>query len=140
MDMLIEIYQQFGFYKERLISITKKGKSGAEEINRMMHNLRNNPPHKIGGSNLTTLVDYKYGTQKDMTTGKEEKVDFPSSNVLQFLTEDGTKISARPSGTEPKIKFYFSVKGRLDKKDEYDNVLRHLDSKIDGIIQELELE
>ncbi len=139
MDMLMDIYEQFGFYKERLISITRKGRSGAEEIERMMHNLRNNPPRSIGGSPLTAIYDYKYSTQKDMSTGKESPIDFPKSNVLQFMTVDGTKVSARPSGTEPKIKFYFSVKGTLNKKEDHDRVLQALEKKIDGIIDELQL-
>jgi phosphoglucomutase len=140
MDMLMELYQQFGFYRERMISITKKGISGADEIQQMMADLRTKPPRELGGSVLTTQIDYEASVKKDMKSGKDTAIDFPKSNVLQFLTEDGAKISARPSGTEPKIKFYFSVKGKLASKSEYDKSLTALDNKIDRIIQELNLE
>ena len=140
MDMLIELYQQFGFYKERMISITKKGKSGADEIQKMMVDLRNNPPKDIAGSPLSRLIDYQSSVEKNMETGKEQNISFPESNVLQFLTSDGTKISARPSGTEPKIKFYFGVKGTLQSKSNFDKSHTALDSKIDRIIRELKLE
>ncbi len=138
-DLLAEIYQKFGFYKESLISITKKGKSGAEEIQEMMKNLRENPPFELGGSKVVKLIDYQSGVEKDLIKVKEKKIDFPSSNVLQFLTEDGSKISARPSGTEPKIKFYFSVKGKLNDPAEFDATLEAMDKKINKIIEELNL-
>jgi phosphoglucomutase len=140
MDMLMELYQRFGFYRERMISITKKGISGAEEIRKMMADLRTKPPRELGGSVLTRLIDYEASVERDMKSGNETAIDYPKSNVLQFLTADGTKISARPSGTEPKIKFYFSVKGKLQSKSEYDESLAALDDKIDRIIQELNLE
>ncbi len=140
MDMLIELYQRFGFYKERLISITKKGKSGADEIQKMMTGLRSNPPRELGGSPLTRLIDYQSLTKKDIKTGKEHRIDFPKSNVLQFMTADGSKVSARPSGTEPKIKFYFSVKGKLSSKTDFDMIWAALDEKIDRIIHELKLD
>src|SRR5690606_19114283 len=98
-DMLLEMYQRFGFYKEKLISVTKKGKKGAEEIQHMMADLRSNPPQQIAGSRLVKLVDYQHGTSLDLEQGKESSIDYPKSNVLQFFTEDGSKISARPSGT-----------------------------------------
>lgn len=139
MDMLMDIYQQFGFYKERLISITRKGKEGAEEIRKMMKSLRNNPPSEISGSALVKIIDYQSLVEKDLSSGRENKIDFPKSNVLQFLTQDGTKISARPSGTEPKIKFYFSVREALKNKSDFDIVLTRLDSKINKIIQDLDL-
>lgn len=138
-DLLIEVYKEFGCYKESLISITKKGKSGAEEIEEMMKNLRANPPKTLQGSPVTKLFDYQLQQETDLLTGKKEKLDFPQSNVLQFITEDGTKVSARPSGTEPKIKFYFSVKAPLASADAYDQVLAQLDEKIEKIIQELSL-
>jgi len=138
-DLLTEIYQKFGFYKESLLSITKKGKSGAEEIQAMMKDLRNNPPANLGGSKVSAMIDYQSGIKKDLVSGKESKIDFPTSNVLQFFTNDGSKISARPSGTEPKIKFYFSVKGELKKKDQFDSTLKELDQKIEKIIKELKL-
>jgi phosphoglucomutase len=139
MDMLMELYEQFSFYLERLISITRKGKSGAEEIEQMMAGLRKNPPRELGGSPVVRMIDYKASIEKDLTAGNEKAIDYPKSNVLQFLTEDGTKVSARPSGTEPKIKFYFSVKGNLDSRSAYDRTLALLDEKIDRIIGELKL-
>jgi phosphoglucomutase len=139
MDLLIDLYQQFGFYKERLISITKKGKSGADEIQAMMAGLRTDPPGELGGSPLVRMIDYQSSVETDLNTGKEQKIDFPKSNVLQFLTSDGSKVSARPSGTEPKIKFYFSIKGKLDRKEDFDATWASLDEKTDRIIRELGL-
>ena len=138
-DMLLEMYQRFGFYKERLISVTKKGKKGAEEIQHMMQELRSNPPQQIAGSNLVKLIDYQQGTSLNLKEGREEKVDFPKSNVLQFFTEDGSKISARPSGTEPKIKFYISVNTQLPSAADYEDKNRELDAKIDQIIEDMQL-
>ena len=137
MEMLMEIYEQFGFYRERLVSITRKGKSGAEEIQQMMVDLRKDPPSVLAGSKLTRIIDYKSGVEKDVASGKEKEIDYPGSNVLQFFTEDGTKVSARPSGTEPKIKFYFSVKGRLEDKSAYDEAFKKLEGKIDAVIRDL---
>ncbi len=138
-DLLAEIYSKFGFYKESLISITKKGKTGAEEIQAMMKEMRENPPVELGGSKVENLIDYKEGMEKDLINGSTSKIPFPSSNVLQFITEDGSKISARPSGTEPKIKFYFSVKGSLTDKSSFDATLKQLDRKIETIVKELKL-
>lgn len=138
-DMLLEMYDSFGLYKEKLISITKKGKTGAEEIENMMLNLRSNPPKSLNGSLLVKTIDYKEGVSKNLITGETSSIDFPSSNVLQFFTEDGCKISARPSGTEPKIKFYFSVNKALSDKSKFDLHLGELDNKIDAIINELNL-
>jgi phosphoglucomutase len=138
-DLLIEIYKEFGFYKESLLSITRKGKTGAEEIQEMMKNLRANPPKTIQGSPVIDLFDYQSSESTNLATGEKKPLDFPKSNVLQFTTEDGTKVSARPSGTEPKIKFYFSVKAPLASADEYDAVEAQLDMKIEGIVSELKL-
>jgi phosphoglucomutase len=138
-DLLIEIYKEFGFYKESLLSITRKGKTGAEEIQEMMKNLRANPPKTIQGSPVIDLFDYQSSESTNLATGEKKPLDFPKSNVLQFTTEDGTKVSARPSGTEPKIKFYFSVKAPLASADEYDAVEAQLDMKIKGIVSELKL-
>lgn len=138
-DLLVEIYKEFGCYKEGLLSITRKGKSGAEEIEEMMRNIRANPPKTIQGSPVTKLYDYQLSEVTDLATGKKDTLDFPQSNVLQFTTEDGTKVSARPSGTEPKIKFYFSVKAPLKSASEYDQVQKQLDEKIHRIIEELSL-
>jgi phosphoglucomutase len=138
-DQLIEIYQKYGFYKEGLISLTKKGKAGAEEIQAMMAELRANPPKTINGSVVTHLLDYKSGKSKDLATGLESDLDLDSSNVLQFLTADGSKISARPSGTEPKIKFYFGVVEPLNSPGDFDKVSAELDTKIKAIIADLKL-
>ncbi|WP_258104058.1 phospho-sugar mutase [Marinoscillum sp. MHG1-6] len=136
-DTLEKIHREFGLYQESLKSITKKGKSGAEEINEMMANFRNNPPQTLAGSPVVELIDYKSSTSKNPTNGTETKIDFPSSNVLQFLTADETKVSVRPSGTEPKIKFYFSVKGELSSTEDYENAKQLLKNKTNKIIEEL---
>lgn len=136
-DMLRDIYVQNGFYKEKLISITKKGRSGAEEIAKMMKDLRENPPKQLGGSKLTKLKDYAAATEKDINTGNSSAINLPKENVLQFLTEDGTLISARPSGTEPKIKFYISTNEKLNSRESFDEVDKALDKKIDSIIKDL---
>ncbi|NJN25040.1 MAG: phospho-sugar mutase [Cyclobacteriaceae bacterium] len=138
-DLLVEVYKEFGFYKESLHSITRKGKSGAEEIEAMMKNMRQNPPQTIHGSPVLKVYDYLSGEVKDVKSGKVSKLDFPKSNVLQYTTEDGTKISARPSGTEPKIKFYFSVKEALKSANDFDQVQESLNTKIENIIEELSL-
>lgn len=138
-DFLIEMYERFGFYKERLISITKKGKTGAEEIQEMMIKMRNNPPTTINHSKLIKIIDYQSSIAKDLVKNAEEKIDLPKSNVLQYFTEDDSKISARPSGTEPKIKFYFSVNEALHNKDEFYQVEQTLEKRIDDIIQDLNL-
>ncbi len=138
-EVLMEIYQQYGMYQEYLVSITKKGKTGAEEIQAMMANMRATPPTQLAGSAVESVIDYQSGLMKNLKSGNEETIDFPKSNVLQYLTEDGTKISARPSGTEPKIKFYFSVKTGLNSASEYDNQLNTLKAKVDTIKKELNL-
>jgi phosphoglucomutase len=138
-DLLIEIFKQFGFYKEDMISITKKGKTGAEEIQEMMAGYRNNPPKSIAGSDVLKIMDYKESTILDLQTGEKQPILMEKSNVLQFLTADGSKISARPSGTEPKIKFYFSVNETLGQSSEYNNVEKKLDEKIEKIIKDLRL-
>lgn len=138
-DMMRDMYVKYGFYKEKLISITKKGMSGAEDIQKMMKDLRENPPKELGGSKLSKMKDYAVASEKDLSTGKSSTIDLPKENVLQFLTEDGTLVSARPSGTEPKIKFYFSVNGKLNSKEDFDKVDKELEQKIDKIIGELKL-
>ncbi len=136
-DFLAEMYQQFGFYKEHLVSLTKKGKSGVEEIQTMMHKLRENPPRDINGERVVTLIDYNEGLERDLVMNNEKVLDFPKSNVLQFITEKGTKISARPSGTEPKIKFYISVNESLSGADKYEEVENLLNEKIKTVQQSL---
>jgi phosphoglucomutase len=138
-DLLIHIYQELGFYKEHLISITKKGKTGAEEIQKMMVDYRRNPPANINNSKVVEIRDYLALREKDLVTGKEKVIDLPKSNVLQFFLEDGSRISVRPSGTEPKIKYYFSVKENLGGKEEYDHKDVILTKKIRDIITSMKL-
>lgn len=138
-DVLVDIYKEYGFYKEGLLSVVRKGKSGAEEIQQMMKDYRENPPKEINGSKVICLKDYKLHESTDLITGKKETIDLPASNVLQFFTEDGNKITVRPSGTEPKIKFYFSVKGSLNDKADFDRVNNELDAKIEAIKKSMNL-
>lgn len=138
-DLLEEIYSQFGMYQEDLVSLTKKGKSGAEEIQSMMHQFRNNTPDALAGSNIEWLIDYQNSTAKNLLTGQVDQIDFPSSNVLQFITEDGSKISMRPSGTEPKIKFYMSVRSDSDSDRSFEDEKSGLQNKISKIKEELDL-
>jgi phosphoglucomutase len=138
-DKMIELYIQYGFYYENLISITKKGMNGQKEIAAMMEGYRSNPPANINGSAVVTLLDYQLQTGKNLITGETWNIPLPKSNVLQFITADGSKISARPSGTEPKIKFYFSVKTNLNSKDEFDAKQIELENRINGIISSMNL-
>ncbi|HWH64006.1 MAG TPA: phospho-sugar mutase [Ginsengibacter sp.] len=139
-NKLIELYVKYGFYKEDLISITKKGMNGSKEIADMMEGYRNNPPHEIAGSSVVELYDYEAQLIKNLKTGESKKIDLPKSNVLQFITEDGSKISARPSGTEPKIKFYFSVNMPLKSAAEFESVNQKLEAKIKEIISSMDLQ
>jgi phosphoglucomutase len=136
---LIELYVEYGFYYEKLISLTKKGMNGSKEIADMMQGYRDNPPKEIAGSKVVEFLDYQLQTNKNLTTGETTKITLPKSNVLQFITEDGSKISARPSGTEPKIKFYFSVNMPLKSIDDFDKTKKLLDGKIDHIISSMNL-
>ncbi|MDP3358741.1 MAG: phospho-sugar mutase [Lutibacter sp.] len=136
---LLQIYADNHFYKEHLISIVKKGMDGADQIKQMMVDLRENPFTIIDGSKVNYLFDYQASTRKNLLTGEVKNIDIPKSNVLIYHTEDGTKIAARPSGTEPKIKFYFSVKGKLDVIENAKKVETELDAKIQRIIAELKL-
>ncbi|MEQ8470792.1 MAG: phospho-sugar mutase [Marinoscillum sp.] len=138
-ELLKTIHHEFGLFQESLTSITKKGKSGAEEITKMMVGYREDPPKILAGSPVTTLIDYKSGESTDLKSGNRTKIDFPSSNVLQFITEDGSKISVRPSGTEPKIKFYFSVNTNLESLDQYDAIVSKLREKTNKITEDLGL-
>ena len=113
-EMLCDIYREFGLYKEKLVSLTKKGISGTEEIKAMMARFRTTPPTMIGDEKVVEIRDYKTLEAKDLITGKVTPINLPKSDVLQFFTENGSKISIRPSGTEPKIKFYFSMKGKIE--------------------------
>ncbi len=136
-EALLDTYVQYGFYKEKLISLTKKGKTGAEEIKAMMETYRTNPPAKLGGSKVITLKDYEKGIETDLTSNTTKPLEFPASDVLQFITEDGSIISARPSGTEPKIKFYCSVNGKLANTAAYAETDKQLDEKISAIMKDL---
>ncbi len=136
-DGLIDLYLEYGIYKEKLIAITKKGKSGAEEIKAMMDRYRSAPPTTLGGAKVATIKDYKSSVSTDVQTGETSKIDLPSSNVLQFFTEDGSIISARPSGTEPKIKFYCSVNDSLADRASFKATEKGLDEKIDKIMGDL---
>lgn len=134
---LINLYVDFGFYKEHLVSLTKKGIEGVSEINQMMVNLRENPLKELGGERVVMVEDYKNSTAKNLFTGETENLTIPKSDVLIYYTEEGSKIAARPSGTEPKIKFYVSVNGDLLTKEQAPEVESYLDLKIQNIIQDL---
>ena len=136
-EKMIDLYVQYGFYKEKLISITKKGMDGQQQIAAMMEGYRNNPPKTINGSPVVKLLDYELRKGANPQTGEEWAINLPKSNVLQFILEDGTSISARPSGTEPKIKFYFSVNDKLNSAAEYDKVDAALDNKIQSVIKDM---
>ncbi|MCU0449519.1 MAG: phospho-sugar mutase [Bernardetiaceae bacterium] len=138
-QMLIDNYLKYGFYYESLVSLTKKGKAGAEEIKAMMTNWRANPPRTINGQAVTRLLDYQNQVERDLLAGTEKPIALPKSDVLQFYTADGTKISARPSGTEPKIKFYFSVHAPLASADQFAATEAQLKARIAAIVDELDL-
>jgi phosphoglucomutase len=138
-DKMIELYIQYGFYYEQLISITKKGMNGQKEIATMMEGYRTSPPQTIDGSAVVEMLDYETQTGKNLLSGETWQLQLPKSNVLQFITADGSKISARPSGTEPKIKFYFSVHTTLASKEAYDRTFVGLDQKIQRIIKDMSL-
>jgi phosphoglucomutase len=138
-ELLVEMYTEFGLYKEKLKSVTMKGKAGAEEIHAMMVGYRNNPPKEIAGQRVVEIRDYL--TQKIHCIKEDtfQKIKQPKSDVIQFFLEDGSKITVRPSGTEPKIKFYFGVKAALEGKEDFDKVNNELDLKVDQIISALNI-
>ena len=136
---LVDLYVQHGCYKEHLISIKKKGMNGQQEIAQMMESYRSNPPKTLAGMEVSQLLDYQQQVATNLKTGSKSPIQLPKSNVLQFLLEDGSKASARPSGTEPKIKFYFSVNALLASADQYEQVEKELDEKIQKIIKDLSL-
>ena len=136
-ETLLKLYTKHSFYKERLVSFTKKGMDGAAQIKKIMIDLRKNPLTHIDGSKVTFVNDYDASTEKNMITGEEKSIHLPKSNVLIYHTEDGTKVAARPSGTEPKIKFYFSVQSQLDIIENAKAKEQELDKKIDRIITEM---
>lgn len=134
---MLDMYEHYGFYKEKLVSITKKGKTGAEEIKALMERFRTNTPSSLGGSRVVRLKDYELGMETDLLTGSEKTLNYPKSDVLQFITADACIISARPSGTEPKIKFYCSVKTDLPDKNEFSKKDKLLEEKIESIMKDL---
>lgn len=136
-EALVDMYVEHGFFRERLVSVTKKGKAGAEEIQQMMVEFRSNPPATLGGSTVIILKDYQSQEIKHLGSGEIEPTNLPGSNVLQFITEDGSIISARPSGTEPKIKFYCSVNTDLESREHYDAKSIEMEQKIDQILVDL---
>ncbi|MDO6597044.1 phospho-sugar mutase [Oceanihabitans sp. 2_MG-2023] len=136
---LIKLYVKHGMYKEHLISLTKKGIEGAQEIKQMMIDARENPLKEVNGSKVTKIEDYQLSTTKDVISGKETTIDVPKSNVLIYYTEDGSKIALRPSGTEPKIKFYISVNTSLDNVSAFEATEQKLKNKIEAIIKDLQL-
>ena len=137
-NALLDMYVEYGLYKEDLVSLTKKGKSGAEEIKAMMVKFRENPPATLGGSKVSVLKDYELSQETDLNTGKVTKLNYPTSDVLQFITEDGSIVSARPSGTEPKIKFYCSVNAPLGDKKDFAKVNEELGDKIKAVMADLQ--
>ena len=136
-DVLAEIYEKYNFYSESLVSLVRKGMKGAEEIEELMRGFRNNPPLSIAGSKLIMIKDYQSSEIHNLVSGEKDRIYLPKSNVLQFFLEDGSKISIRPSGTEPKIKFYFSVKNELNSKLDYKKVENVLRKKLDLIVETL---
>jgi len=136
-DKLIDIYVKYGLYREHLVSITKKGMDGQQQIADMMERYRNAPPSQLNGSGVTHLLDYEKRVSRNLIDGSTEDILLPKSNVLQFILADGSKISARPSGTEPKIKFYFSVQSPLSDRSAFDSAWKALEEKIQNIIKDL---
>jgi len=138
-DILIDIHLKFSFYLESLINVVRKGKSGAEEIQQMMAGFRANPPEYINDSRVMMVHDYQEQVSFNIATGNRTQIDLPKSNVIQFLLEDGSKISVRPSGTEPKIKFYFSVFENLEKREDYMRIKALLEERIVNLKKDLKL-
>ena len=138
-DLLVDIWIAHGMYRERLVNIVRKGKEGADEIREMMTGYRTTPPAEIAGKKVVQINDYETGLITDLLTGKNEPTGLAKSNVLQFFLEDGSKISVRPSGTEPKIKFYFSVNATIIGRVEFENVKAQLERQIDDIINSMKL-
>ena len=138
-EKMIDLYMEYGFYKERLISIVKKGMDGQQQIAKMMERYRNNPPASINDVAVMQILDYELQKGKNIDTNEEWPIEIPKSNVLQFILADGSSISARPSGTEPKIKFYFSVHDTLEKAEDFDKMDKKLEEKIQKLIEGLSL-
>lgn len=132
-NLLIDVYLEFGFYKESLLSVTKKGKEGSEEITRMMENFRSNPPAELDSSTVVFVKDYKNNTVKNTATNEVSETGLPSSNVMQFVCDNGTVVTVRPSGTEPKIKFYFSINGKLEYRENFDALNDVLNARLEAL-------
>ena len=138
LQLLQEIYIKYGFSREAGISVVRTGKAGAEEIQAMMKNFRANPPKQLGGSPVVTIKDYDSLNLTTLPSGEVTKLDMPvTSNVLQYFTADGSKVSIRPSGTEPKIKFYIEVKGKMESAADYDKAINEANAKIEEVKKDL---
>ena len=138
-DELLKLYVEHGFYKEKLVSLTKKGIEGAEEIKQMMIDARENPVKVINGSKVLKFEDYDLSISKNMITGEVTNIDIPKSNVLIYYTEDGSQVALRPSGTEPKIKFYVSVNAALNHVDDFKNMETKLDANAEALLKDMKL-
>jgi phosphoglucomutase len=136
-DWLLNMYVEFGCYQESLVNLVRKGAEGEQQIKEMMQKFRNNPPTIIAGQKVIRVLDYKTSQEKDLVNGQTNALRLPPSDVLQFYTEDGSKISVRPSGTEPKIKFYISVNAKLKSKDDFEKVSGQLKEKIAAIEKDI---
>ena len=137
-QLLVDCYDKYGFSHERGVSVVRPGKSGADEIVAMMKNFRENPPKQLGGSPVVRIKDYSDLNERNLKTGEVTKLDFPTtSNVLQFFTESGDKVSVRPSGTEPKIKFYIEVREDMGGKENYDATVKKAEAHIDKVLTDL---
>jgi phosphoglucomutase len=138
-DLLLEMYEKFSLYRESLTNLVRKGKSGAEEIQLMMADFRTTPPETLSGSPVSVIHDYLQQETTEISTGTKTPIDLPKSNVLQFLTEEGSKISVRPSGTEPKIKFYISVNDQLESSKDFRKTWDALGERIENLKKDLKL-
>lgn len=138
-QLLLDIYAEYGLFREKLVNVVRKGAEGAAEIKSMMEGYRNNPPKEIAGSRVVMVNDYLAQASTDLVTGKKTPLLLEKSNVLQFFLADGTKISVRPSGTEPKIKFYFSASTRMDDVSSFERLWKELDQRIDGVVHDIKL-
>lgn len=139
-EELIKCYEAYGFYKEKLVSLTKKGITGAQEITQMMKDYKANPVKSLDGSPVIIVDDYNTATSTNLVSGEVTPIALPKSNVLIYTTEDGTRMAARPSGTEPKIKFYFSVNASLNTTSDYKKVNKDLEDKLARILKQLKLD
>jgi phosphoglucomutase len=138
-QLLLDIYAEYGLFREKLVNVVRKGAEGAAEIKSMMEGYRTNPPKEIAGSRVVKMNDYLTQVSSDLVTGTKKMLDFEKSNVLQFFLADGTKISVRPSGTEPKIKFYFSASTAMADTSLFETLWKELDNRIDAVIADMKL-